>query len=288
MKRMVMTSVCFFAFVAVGFPLNPSFTPEAVKEYKVKADAGDAEAQYLYSSALANGKGVAEDLPQAFAYAKKAVDQGYERALRRVGLGYEQGWGVESDAVKAAECYSRFVTWATKAAEQGDANAQRDLGFMYVNGQGVEKDAKEAVKWWRKAAEQGDVKAQTCLGICYEYGKGVKKDAVEAVKWYRKAAEHGEAFAQCNLGYCYWNGDGVEKDAKEAVKWWRKAAEQGYQSDRVMRMVYVHAGLVLVFTLLLVWWKWKNGADLNEYWLNGWRRCFDFYGRSSKREYCIV
>ncbi len=395
-KVMLMSVIGMLASAAIGFPLNPSFTPEAVKEYKAKADVGDAEAQYLYSDALANGKGVAEDLPQAFIYAKKAADQGYERALRRVGLGYEQGWGGETNSVKAAECYSRFVTWATNAAEQGDANAQCSLGLMHEDGKGVKKDAKEAMKWWRKAAERGDARAETCLGLCYEYGKGVKKDTAEAVKWYRKAAEHGETFAQNNLGFYYDNGNGVEKDAKEAVKWYRKAAElgladaqsslgwhyltgngvgkdeveavkwyrkaaeqgdayaqcclgvcyrngagvekdtkeavkwylkaaeqglaraqwclgdcyyngygveknekeamkwfrkaaeQGYLRERLMRTVYVHAGLVLVLTLLLVWWKRKNGLGLKEYWLDSWRRSLTFSGRSSKREYCIT
>ena len=287
-RSMLMSVVGLLASSAIGFPLNPSFTPEAVKEYKVKADAGDAEAQYLYSSALANGKGVAEDLPQAFIYAKKAADQGYERALRRVGLGYERGWGVESNSVKAAEYYSRFVTWATKAAEQGDANAQRSFGICYEYGNGVKKDAAEAVKWYRKAAEQGDASAQNNLGLCYENGDCVEKDAKEAVKWYRKAAEQGLARAQWCLGDCYYNGYGVEKNEKEAMKWWRKAAEQGYKRENLMRMVYVHLGLVLLFALLLAWWKRRTGAALNVYWLNSWHRCFDFSGRSSKREYVIV
>lgn len=360
MKRILMTAMCFRVFMAIGFPLNPSFTPEAVKEYKAKADAGDAEAQYLYSSALANGKGVAEDLPQAFIYAKKAADQGYERALRRVGLGYERGWGIETNSAKAAECYSRFVTWATKAAEQGDANAQYNIGQCCFSGDGVAKDMKEAVKWWRKAAEQGLAYAQCNLGFCYDTGHGVEKDAkesvkwyrkaaeqgladaqgnlgwhyftgngvgkdeVEAVKWYRKAAEQGDAFAQCSMGVCYdngygvekdekesvkwylkaaeqglaraqwfigncyYNGDGVEKNEKEAMEWWRKAAEQGFKRENLMRMVYVHAGLVLLFALLIAWWKRRTGAALNVCWLNSWHRCFDFSGRSGKREYFIV
>ena len=320
-KAMLMPVVGLLVSAAIGFPLNPSFTPEAVKEYKVKADLGDAEAQYLYSSALANGKGVSRDLPQALVYAKKAADQGYERALRRVGLGYERGWGVESNSVKAAECYSRFVAWATKAAEQGDANAQHSLGHCYFSGNGVEKDAKEAAKWYRKAAEQGIARAQFDLGCCHDHGLGVEKDAKEAVKWYRKAAEqglaraqhnlgcsydHGDgvekdakeaakwwrkaaeqgiACAQCNLGACYWNGYGVEKNANEAMKWWRKAAEQGYLREHVMAMVRGCSCFVLVFALLVAWWTWRKGAALRVYWLNSWRRCLDFYGRSSKQEY---
>ena len=122
MKSIILSVWGLLACVAGAFPLNPSFTPEAVAAYKAKADAGDAEAQYLYSSALANGRGVAEDKPQAFVYAKKAAEQGYERVLRRVGLGYKEGLGIESNAVKAADCFVRFVKWATEVAEKGDAN----------------------------------------------------------------------------------------------------------------------------------------------------------------------
>ena len=212
---------------ADAFPLNPSFTPEAVAAYKAKADAGDAEAQYLYSSALANGRGVAEDKPQAFAYAKKAAEQGYERVLRRVGLGYKEGWGVESNAVKAADCFARFVKWATEAAEKGDANAQCNLGWCYEGGDGVESNMTEAVKWYRKAAEQGDVRGQISLGRCYATGRGVEKDLSETVKWMHKAAEQGDSEAQRVLGHHYATGMGVKGDMVKAVKWYRKAAEQG-------------------------------------------------------------
>ena len=357
-KSMLMSVVGLLASAAIGFPLNPSFTPEAVKEYKARADAGDAEAQYLYSFALANGQGVAEDLPLAFVYAKKAADQGYNRALRRVGNGYANGWGVETNAAKAAECYSKFVSWATKAAEGGDANAQSGLGWCYKNGDGVVKDMSEAVKWYRKAAEQGNASAQCCLGLCYEYGEGVLKDMSEAVKWYRKAAEQGDANAQCNLGWCYERGEGVPKDMAEAVKWYRKAAEQGdtggqcrlgrcyvkgegvakdsteamkwfrkaaEQGDAVAQyglgwcyvngegvakdgaeamkwfrkaaeqgnlrmptMDCVAIGIYLVPLLLMLWWKRRCLGAIKACWLESWRRCFDFSGRSSRREYWLT
>ena len=396
MKRMLMVAICLLAFVAIGFPLNPSFTPEAVKEYKARADAGDAEAQYLYSFALANGQGVAEDLPLAFVYAKKAADQGYNRALRRVGNGYANGWGVETNAAKAAECYSKFVSWATKAAEGGDANAQRYLGLCYEYGEGVSKDMKEAVKWYRKAAEQGEANAQCglgwcyrngdgvvkdmseavkwyrkaaeqgdanvqcylglCykygegvskdmkeaakwyrkaaeqgnanaqryLGLCYKHGEGVSKDLVEAAKWYRKAAEQGDANAQCNLGWCYehgegvskdlveaakwyhkaaeqgdargqfclgWcyvNGEGVAKDGTEAMKWFRKAAAQGFARSRMVTIACAEIGIYLIPILLMLWWKRRCLDSIKASWLESWRRCFDFSGRSSRREYGLT
>ena len=225
-KVMLMPVIGMLASAAIGFPLNPSFTPEAEKEYKARADAGDAEAQYLYSSALWVGLGVVKDLPQAFVYAKKCVGQGDGRALGLVGRGYAEGWGIESNAVKAAECYSRFVAWAAKDSEDGDVDAQLSLGVCYYQGQGVERNILMAVKWFRKAAEQGYVIAQYWLALCYDSGTGVETNKAKAVKWYRKAAERGWSFAQVDLGLSYVDGTGVEQDLVEAVKWFRKAAEQ--------------------------------------------------------------
>lgn len=68
--------------------------------------------------------------------------------LRREALGYENGEGVERDAVKAAELYC-------KAARLGDAEAQFNLGWMYANGRGVERSDANAAFFFHAAAEQG-------------------------------------------------------------------------------------------------------------------------------------
>lgn len=68
--------------------------------------------------------------------------------LRREALGYENGEGVERDAVKAAELYC-------KAARLGDAEAQFNLGWMYANGRGVERSDSNAAFFFHAAAEQG-------------------------------------------------------------------------------------------------------------------------------------
>ena len=53
MKSLLVVVSALSAYASLAFPIDPSFTPEAVREYKMKADAGDAESQYLYSMALA-------------------------------------------------------------------------------------------------------------------------------------------------------------------------------------------------------------------------------------------
>ena len=68
--------------------------------------------------------------------------------LRQEALGYENGEGVERDAVKAAALYC-------KAARLGDAEAQFNLGWMYANGRGVERSDATAAFFFHAAAEQG-------------------------------------------------------------------------------------------------------------------------------------
>ena len=68
--------------------------------------------------------------------------------LRREAQGYENGEGVERDAVKAAELYC-------KAARLGDAEAQFNLGWMFANGRGVERSDANAAFFFHAAAEQG-------------------------------------------------------------------------------------------------------------------------------------
>jgi hypothetical protein len=218
---------------------------------KVKAERGDAVAQYQLSklygwlvggrTSVAEGKkwiqkaaeqGLPEaqleigwsfykkDLPEALRWFRKAADQGHPEAQRIVGQCYRIGEGVRANDHEA-------FLWYCRAGEGGNIEAQKNLAAFYDTGVGVAKDVVKGTYWYRKAAEQGDAESQYRLGWAYQSGQGVDTNAVEAVKWYRKAADQGDADAQCNLGVCYSDGKGVRQDYAEAVKWYRKAADQG-------------------------------------------------------------
>lgn len=229
-KMKTLVALVLMPMGALALELNPSFAPEAVAKYRERADAGDAEAQYLYSEALASGEGIAKNPSKAMEYAQKAAAQGFGLAFRRVGVGYEKGWGVVSNVTEATKWYGKFLDWAKPEAEKGNAHAQFNIGQCCYWGGGVAEDKAEAVRWYRKAAEQGYAVAQFRMSLCYSEGWGVEKDEKEAVEWLRKAAEQGRTEAQYLLGVSYVKGRGVEKDEKEAVEWYRKAAEQGLAS----------------------------------------------------------
>lgn len=216
----------------LAFPLNPSFSREAVREYAEKARAGDAESQYLYAVALVSGQGVTKDVKSGFSFLEKAVAQGYSRAWLTLGRGYKKGWSGVPDPERAATCYKAYMDWAVHAAERGDANAQYGLGTCLEeeSAQGGEAFKHHmAIAWYEKAAAQGHKWAQIRLGCYYDDGGAEEecRDAEKAFKWWKKAAEQGCVEAYHSLGSHYHRGSGVAEDQVEAVKWYRKAAIQG-------------------------------------------------------------
>src|SRR5579862_1380185 len=94
---------------------------EALKEVRVRADRGDAEAQDRLGYSCRWGAGVRQDYAEAFRWYRKAADQGNAHAQYSVGLMYHHGQGVRRDDAESA-------SWYRKAADQGYASAQTSLG----------------------------------------------------------------------------------------------------------------------------------------------------------------
>jgi TPR repeat protein len=169
-------------FFLIPFALNVSLkaqevTPEKFKEWKIKAEKGDASAQSKLGACYLDGKGVTKNQVEAVEWFRKAAEQGDEFGQCGMGICYKNGYGVNADTVEA-------IKWFRKAANQGNALGQSSLGFCYQNGIGVAKDYVEAVKWYQKSADQGNSLAQHNLGICYSTGEGVIKDLTEAYAYF--------------------------------------------------------------------------------------------------------
>jgi TPR repeat protein len=222
-------------------------------EIRVRAERGDAKAQFDLGCAYVKGDGLAKDEVEAVKWYRKAAEQGNPDAQFALSFCYYNGVGVAKEEEEAAK-------WLFKAANQGNPLAQFDLGSMYHNGDGVVKDEEEAVKWWRKAANQGDADAQNNLGAMYYNGKGVPKDLAEAAKWHQKAADQGLADAQLELGRLYSSGRGVPQNYQKAAEMFRMAAEQGNaDAQGVLGYCYwIGQGLPKDFTEA---YKWFNLAS---------------------------
>ena len=148
---------------------------EGIRLYKMVAEKGDADAQYVLGYCYESGEGVEQDYAEAEKWYRKAAEQNHAGA--QCGLGY------------LAQDYAQAVRWYRKAAEQNHAEAQYALADCYYRGDGVPQNMVEAVQWYLKAAEQGNADAQYRLGMCYWDGRGVVKDEAEAKKWQDKARE---------------------------------------------------------------------------------------------------
>ncbi len=213
--------------VDIGIPTETEVPLDSLtgraRKYFVKAQAGDADAQYELAYCFIRGKyGAKYNKGDACYWAHKAAKQNHPGGTYLVALCREE------DKEKSSEWYQRAYDLAEKGAEKGDLVSMWILGKIYENGKGdINRSRKKALSWYQKSAELGYAPSQNSLGWCYAYGEGVEKDLEEAARWYRKSAEQGEPEAQYNLGWCYESGEGVKQDQDKALYWYRKSAEQG-------------------------------------------------------------
>ena len=174
-------------------------TADAIAEFTLLAEAGDAEAQYQLG----------------LIYLRRELDEYYAQGGDLISPLTEDN----SEAVKLIRL----------AAEAGHIDAQKQLRHMYVEGMGIERDGLEAVEWYRRVAEAGDIDAQYTMGILYASGEYVEQDDAEAVKWFRLAAEAGDVGAQISLGRMYEEGRGVAQDDRLAHMWYILVLAQDFE-----------------------------------------------------------
>lgn len=128
----------------------------AQKIWRLLADKGDAQSQFILGAIYATGKGVPRDFAEAEIWYLKAAKQGLAAAQNNLGFMYDRGLGVEPNDHEA-------VKWYILAAEQGHAQAQNNLGVMYGTGRGVAKNSTEALKWFQLSADNGNPQARDNL-----------------------------------------------------------------------------------------------------------------------------
>ena len=77
------------------------------QRYRVTAEQGDAETQYLLGDLYRIGQGVEEDYAEAEKWYRRAAEQGHVEAQYWLGRLYENGLGFERDDSEAAEWYKK-------------------------------------------------------------------------------------------------------------------------------------------------------------------------------------
>jgi hypothetical protein len=166
---------------------------EEAQAYRVRAEKGDAEAEFHLSTMYLKGWGVQQNYTEAARWCRKAADQNYAKAQDGMGYLYYHGYGVDGDFAEA-------LRWFHLAADQKNAGAENEIGIAYEVGNGVTASPSEAVRWYQLAADQGYAAAQYNLGRLYAYGYGVPKDRLKARELMTKAADQGYLHAKQMLG----------------------------------------------------------------------------------------
>jgi hypothetical protein len=173
----IITLAAVLVALAVGAQAQ---TPE-IDAVRVRAEAGDAEAQNDLGVRYANGDGVPQDDAEAVRLYRRAADQGHARAQNNLGFMYATGRGVPQD-------YAEAVRWFRLAADQGHADAQFNLGVMYANGRGVPQDDVQAHMWFNLAASRltGEQRETVVRGRDAAAGRMTPDDRSEAQRLARE------------------------------------------------------------------------------------------------------
>ena len=112
-------------FVIVGSPAIDE-PRTRFEEAKVKAENGDAEAQYALGDMYRYGDGVSEDETEGVKWYRKSADQNYGNAQDTLGYCYKHGIGVSKDLPES-------LSGMAKAAESVDnlapAPKKRHIGI---------------------------------------------------------------------------------------------------------------------------------------------------------------
>jgi hypothetical protein len=161
--------------------------------YRMRAEQGDAEAEFHLSTMYLKGRGLPQSYAEAFRWCRKSAEQNYARAQDGMGYLYYHGYGVDGDFTEA-------LRWFHLAADQHLPEAENEIGIAYDVGNGVPVDHGEAVRWYRLAADQDYAAAEYNLGRMYAHGYGVLQDRAEAREWITRAADHGDRGAKQMLG----------------------------------------------------------------------------------------
>jgi TPR repeat protein len=187
---------------------------------------------------------------QNFVYLFEECDTDDADIQLRIGLAYDEGYGLWENNIEA-------VKWYKRAATAGNADAIGELGQAYLyRSLGVEKNVETGVKLLNEAVLKGSASAAYYLGQHYAPFKLLnrKGNKEKSIQMFRIAAERGyyEAFHPLAMGYVEidngtealrWANGGDEPNVSDKIKysWWeskRSMADHDGRCSYVKGEVY--------------------------------------------------
>lgn len=218
MKPLKNIGVLIIAYCSVCF-LHAQQSDSNLKLFedtKLKAEAGDAPAQYDLGCLYKSGRGVAKDAVAYQGWVRKSAEHGFAQAQVTLSV-------LLSSDTNSPNNKTEAFAWLSKAADQDYALGQFMLGFEYYQA----RDYGNALIWLNKAAEKHWYAAYYQLGLMYLDGKGVETDYQKAYSYFYPAALAGNSGSQYMLCYMYVRGLGRDRDLVQAYKWGYLSGSQG-------------------------------------------------------------
>lgn len=123
----------------IGVEDVPADPPRAAKYFKMAADAGNSNAQYLLGDMYLDGDGILKDVELAESLFLQSASRGHERAIFQLGAIYMQGLLDKPDRKKA-------MSWFLFGASRGSAINQT-LAASFLSESQKRADLIEAYKW---------------------------------------------------------------------------------------------------------------------------------------------
>jgi TPR repeat protein len=201
-KDAVLAAANYIRAMRLDSPRAPRLLWEMIQnekfftQLKLRVDAGDPVAQYVWAELAAVGFDHQITDEQAWNLLKAAADQKYEPAMIESGMNYFVGFWVKQDKNQALELWK-------EAADLGSLEARiRSVTAQTVGVPGVVIPS-DTLSFLFTSAKNGSVLAQALLGYCYEAGVGVTRSKTIAAGYYREAAQRGSQIAFKGLRRMY-------------------------------------------------------------------------------------
>lgn len=215
----VLESDARIALMRLGKEVEP--LESFVKADPVKLRGLSLEDMFKKGLELENGlNGKFVSLSEAYSYFIAAADNGYPKAMIKIGDIYVNKYYPFNDINRSNKYYQKAFK-ALKKTYETDGEACYELGCMLYNGKGVEKDLNVAEELFKMSAAKGNPDASYMAGL-----QSLEElDYPEAYKYFKRAADAGVGMAMFELAKLYESGLGVRCDFDEAVKWYQKCYE---------------------------------------------------------------
>lgn len=220
---------------------------------------------FLMARALYDGNGIEQNINQAKAYYKRAIDECSDNKV----IGYAQGnlANILWDEINSESDKSTVINLYKESIKNGNEVSMYSLGKIFDDGNKVDRDYLVAYDYYRMAAEHNHPDAQAELGWMYDKGHGVSRDYYKSAYWYKLAAENNHVIAIVNLGTHYMNGNGVECNKEKGFSLYMKAYSLRESDESVSALLWLIGnsyefgnGVNKDFQQAIMWYKKARDA----------------------------